>query len=318
MNDAGLISKAWKTAWRNKQLWFFGFLSSGILLINYNSIRRFPALLAAVQISDAPSTVVQLAQQLQFFLSQTNLTLLWIFGLLISVGLWIVKQIITNMGLGGIIVGVTSTEDIPKVKTIYTNSRPYIKTLFKVDLLLWGSLILVAICFSFLIVPLSILFSLENLNSIVSILLICILVIGIFLATEIIAFGKIAVVTENLGAWDSLKRGWHIVRHNLGALISLNIKVLIISIPLSAIFIALFFVWGAANGFRIGDDPANYSRLWLYWMGNLAMYPFRTLAFAFLATFYEAIWVYFFQEIKNKESIEESSEVTPEIALDVL
>jgi hypothetical protein len=191
MDIGDVLSRAWQTIWRHKILWLFGLLaglSSAITSGGGNSGYRFSS-------GDFENFNVNLGNWEW-----------WIIGLtLLCVG-FIFFFLMIFLGAIGRIGLVRGTQFVDKGQQrltfgeLFNGSMPYFWRVFGLTLLVYLAAIFIGI-------PLSIITC--GIGAIVLVILVPMLV----------EMSVIAIVVENTGVVDGLKRGWDVIRNNLATMI---------------------------------------------------------------------------------------------------
>jgi hypothetical protein len=229
MDFGEILSKSWKVIWKNKILWIFGILagcgangggggSGGNSSINQSS-------------SSWADPGDMFPQAEQFFYNmersfdniQNSTIILIIIGALI-LGLIIaaITLFISSIGKAGLIYGASKADEMDvdaaklTFKDVWNGGKPYFWRIVLLSLLIGAaSLVLVLV----LVAP-AILLSVLTLGvGLFCILpLICIMIPVFWMVNILIEQATVALVVEDLGVFDSIKRAWQIVvQENLGS-----------------------------------------------------------------------------------------------------
>jgi hypothetical protein len=309
MMDFGkVLGRAWEITWRWKILWVLGFLAalgqgSGAPQTNYSfsgdEFDRF-----GFPFGDSAE---------QFFLALSGLILVLIcIFLIIAIALWVVSVI----ARGGLIAGVLQVEEEGETSfsKAWAGGARKFWTLFGLGILAAIPLILMLIIggiilFSGIFFGIGLL-DVDQAAGITSLVLVSILCGGflccglfflVIILEQIRVYGERAAILEDLGWIDAFKRGWEVLKDNLGATIifwliffALGIVIFgisfVIVLALAAPLFGLFFV----------ADPG------LWWFGPICIGGLLgTIIFALIRSivvaFTSATWTLAYRELTAPE-----------------
>jgi hypothetical protein len=323
MMDFGkVLGRAWEITWRWKMLWVLGFLAalgqgSGAPQPNYSfsgdEFERF-----GYQLGDS-------AEQFFGLLSGLILGLICLM-LIVAIALWVVSVI----ARGGLIAGVQQVEEDESTSFGKAWSAGVRKfwTLFGLGILAALPLILLIII-GIIVLTLGIFVGIglmdvgeaAGITTIVLVSIICggFLCCGLFILVivleQIRIYGERAAILEDLGWIDAFKRGWEVLKDNLGATIILWLIFFAIGIVIFGIsFVVIFALAAPLFGLFVINDPG----WWLIGpiciggiLGTVVFALIRSIVMAFTS----ATWTLAFRELTalpehpdldNLEIIEES------------
>jgi hypothetical protein len=261
-----VLSKAWKIIWKNKILWIFGILAScgrsagggggggGNSRTNFNLPNNGNF---NFENGNNPFTNGQIPGMEEL---QRNFDKIFgngnqpVLGIIIGIIclLFIIALIaifLGTIGRIGLIRGTVLAEAGQEPLTfgqVWTASTPYFWKVFLLNLLTG---LVIGLAILILILPL-ILLSIATLG--VGILcfipVICLLIPITLILNVILEQANVAIVVENLGLWEAVKRGWTVCKTNIGpvAVVALivimggGILEFIFALPLILVFIPLF------------------------------------------------------------------------------
>jgi hypothetical protein len=205
MDFGAILSRAWQIIKKHKALWIFGILagcSNASTSGGSNSGYRFAS--------------VEMPGQFDLFMRQFERVPDWqIVTLIIVIGIIVLAAVLLVIILGtvgriglirGTVLAEQGNERIP-FGELFSSSMGYFWRVLAVNLVGW---ILLGIGFLILAIPLGILTC--------GIGLLC-LVPLIWFAQLVIEQTNIAIVVENAGVGEGLRRGWEVVTKNLGPMI---------------------------------------------------------------------------------------------------
>ena len=265
MNLGEVLSKAWKIIWKNKVLWIFGILAScgrgggggggGNSNFNFNNNGSgndfFKNGNNPFSNGQIPG-VDELGRNMEkFFGSSGDQTwipiFIGIFCLILILSLVLV--FLGTIGRIGLIKGTLMADagqEPLSFGKVWAASTPYFWRVFLLNLVIG---LVVGVAFLILLVPVILLsVATMGIGMLCFIPVLCLLIpIGIAL-NVVIEQANLAMVVEELGIIDAVKRGWRVCRENLGpvAVIALIILIgggivsFIISIPLILVLIPVF------------------------------------------------------------------------------
>jgi hypothetical protein len=247
MNYSEILSRAWQIIWKHKVLWIFGILagcasgSGGGGNTNFSRERQ------------APSQMQPYLNRAQtFFESIPPQT--WIM-IAIGIGLLVLVLVVLGIFLGtigkiGLIHGAQQADQDMASRLafgeLFKGSLPYFWRVFLLNLLVGLVVFFVAMIVAVgAILGTVITFGLGILCLIP---LICLFIPVAIVINLIIEQATIAIVAENLGVMDGLRRGWEVVKTNVGPMIVMwlilglaisGIGAIILGLPMLLVFAPL-------------------------------------------------------------------------------
>lgn len=251
-NLGEVLTTSWKTIWKHKVLWVFGILASfargggGGSASGGNSGYQTGS-------GDAPFSTEQfergIQQVAQFF--EQNLWII-IAGVVILVLLAFLLYAAGMMGRIGLIKGVYKVEtgaERLSFGELWSESMPYFWRIF-------GMNFLFGLAFVLIFIPLVLFgFVTVGIGFICILPLLCILVPISWMIAVVMEQAQPAIVLENLGIVDGLKRGWQIVKTNAISMILLAIVLavggaiigLVIALPIILSVLPIFIGMNTLN-----------------------------------------------------------------------
>lgn len=262
MDYGEVLSRAWRIIWKHKILWIFGIMagctsgSSNGSNINFGSgDSNFN--------NPIPGTIPADIQRFFDRIGPEVITLLIIGGACIALVFIVLAIFLGITGRTGLIRGTLQAdqEAEPHLRfgELFRGSLPFFWRQFLLGLLVFG-LILVAILIGLLVaIPATVLTL--GLGLLCLIPFMCLL-IPIFAAVQVVVEqSSIAIVVENLGVIDGLRRGWEVVKTNplpmllMWLILNLGIGLLagiILFLPLALASIPMFVSLIRSNTFEFG------------------------------------------------------------------
>lgn len=224
MNYGEVLSRAWQIIWRHKALWLFGILAGCGQAANSGGGNT----------GVRSSREAEIPLWLQRYFDQTFLTddqIVLLVGLILLLALMAVVLVLVldTVGRAGLIYGTESADrEQPRLRVgdLFNASMAYFWRVLGVNLV---ARILLYLVIGILAIPF--------------VLVTCgigfILLPLVFLFIELILEqANIAIVTENQGIMDGLRRAWDVVRQNLGPYILMALILFVIGF-LGSILIGL-------------------------------------------------------------------------------
>lgn len=250
MDFGSVLRRAWEIIWKFKVLWIFGILagcgqagSSG----GGNS---------GYQFSGDES---QFERPVENFFNQLDpgvINLLIVLAVIIVLVLIVLAILLGTVGRVGLVRGVVKAEGGAQRLTfgeLWRESLPYFWRVFGLNLLV--GLIIFAAILVLSIPGILLTTATMGIGALCLIPLICLLVPIIWAVMLVVEQANIALVVENLGITGAIRRGWQVVRENIGSMLVMwlilvlgvgLIGSLIIGLPL--VIVAAPLIAGYASG----------------------------------------------------------------------
>jgi hypothetical protein len=310
MMDFGkVLGRAWEITWRYKMLWVLGFLAGlgqtgGSTQSSYNFYE-----------GDLDRFSYRLGESAQEFFAAISVVILGVLCLLfiIAIVIWVISVI----SRGGMIAAVQQVEEdgSTSFRRAWAAGAKKFWTLLGLSILsAIPMIILIIVGLVFLVLGIGVFVGLVDVAEAAPILtlvfvsvicggfLCCGLFILMIFLEQIRIYGERAAILEDLGWIDAFKRGWQVLKENLGATIilwliffALGIVIFGISFVIMAAIAAPFF------GLIFVDDPG----LWL--LGPLCFGGLLgVIVFAFIRSivtaFTSATWTLAYREMNPTEA----------------
>ena len=311
MDYSEVLSRAWQTIWKHKVLWIFGILSGcanssggfGNNSMNYRqntseSVHRF--------IENTP---------------QSTLILLISAAIVIILILVVISVFFGTIGKIGLVRGTQLSDRDMEGKLglgeLFKGSLPYFWRAFLLSLLV-SIVIAVALALMVVVGIVAAVFTLGI--ALVCILpLLCLLIPVGIVVNLVVEQSIIAIVTEDLDVFGGLRRGWEVIRGNVGPFalmwLILNLAIrgiggLILAIPMLVVFSPLIAaaIKGTHEAFRSGLIISA-----ICFIGYL---PFLILLSGILNSYVQSGWTLTFLRLTKPGTmeLEPSPESLPEPA----
>lgn len=297
MNYGEVLSKAWQIIWKHKVLWLFGILAScsnangGSGNFNY-SLRRG-----------------ELPPQMQSYLDQIEripegqIALIASIALVVILVLVVLAVFLSTIGRIGVIRGAQEAdkgEARLMFGQLFRESLPYFWRVFLLNLLIGLAIAVIAFIFAVLAIIGAVLTL--GIALVCLIPLICLFVPLFWLVSVVIEQANIAIVVENLGVMDGLRRGWTVFKDNLGTMIVMGLILylgvgliggLIIALPV------LLIIVPAVSGAIIGTERAIGGGLLIAGLCFVAYLPVLLVLNGMLTSYIESAWTLTFMRLTS-------------------
>ena len=298
MNFGYVLKRAWEIIWKFKILWIFGILAG----------------CGQASGSGGSNTGFRFSNQdvsprIQQFFNQLNpavITTLIILAIIVVIGLVILAILLGTVGRVGLIKGTMKAEQGAQRLTfgeLWREGLTYFWRVFGLNLLI-GVIIIVTML---IVLLLGIILSIGTLGLFLICLipLLCVLVPVMWFVSIIIEQANIALVVENLGITDAIKRGWSVFRDNIGNMIVMGLILVvgfsliggfIIGLPLLAVAVP------AVIGISTGTSDAIRNGLILSGVFFVIYLPFLLLFSGILRSYISSAWTLTYLQLTNKPS----------------
>jgi hypothetical protein len=317
MDYGYVLKRAWEIIWKFKVLWIFGILAScgqAASSGSSNSSYRFS------------SQDSNLFPQIDRFFAQPDpaiIALMIGFGIFFVLALIVVFILLGTIGRVGLIRGTMKAEqgaDRLTFGELWRDGLKYFWRVFGLNLLVGVVIFLVILA---LFVPGVILTGITfGLFLICCIPLMCLIVPAIWAVAVVIEQANIALVVENLGIVNALKRGWGVVRNNFGSMIVMSL-ILFLGVGLiGSLVIGLPFIIISAPAFIgafSGTTAALRNGMLISGLLFLVYLPVLLLLSGVLRSYTSSAWTLTYlrlttspsQAIIDASSIPEDIDTTP-------
>jgi hypothetical protein len=291
MNIGEVLSRSWKITWKYKVLWIFGILAG--CAGGGGSGGGGNGLSYTYDQGDLPPWLDSL-QRFQINIPDWQIALIVIMALLFVLLLIALFIFLGTIGKVGLIRGAQQADgDAQKITfgELFSGSMRYFWRVFGLNLLV-GILIFVAIIVLVFVGIMGTVVTL-GLALICLIPLACLLVPVMWFIWVIVEQASIAIVVEDLGILDGLRRGWEVVRLNLGVMIVMALILvlgvgliggIIISIPMFVVAVP------AMVGAFSGSGRGLWGGLALAGVCFIAYLPFLIVLRGILSTYIGTAW----------------------------
>ena len=308
MDFGEVLSRAWQIIWKHKILWVFGILAS---CSNSNNGAQFSGPSSSWQTDDFPYQVERAINQIPdwqiaAFVGMIILVVLVLVVLAIFLG---------TIGRIGLIRGtVQADQDVEKLTfgELFSGSMPYFWRVFLLNLLV-GLGMALAIIVVIGIVVMGSIFTL-GLGLICLLPLACLMIPVAWAVSVVLEQANVAIVVEELGIIDGLKRGWEVVRLNAGTMVIMWL-ILVLGIGLIGgliISLPLFLSIGPIiAGAIAGGDRALFGGLAVAAICFVAYLPFLILLGGIIRSYVGSAWTLTFLRLTSTAAPLDQEPVEP-------
>lgn len=285
MNFGYILKRAWEIIWKFKILWIFGILAScgqASSSSGSNSGYRFSS--------------QDVSPRIQQFFNQNPglLTTLIVLGVIVAIILIILAILLGTVGRVGLIKGTMKAEqgaDRLTFGELWRDGLTYFWRVFGLNLLLWVIIAVAVVILGLLATILTI--GTLGIFLICLIPLFCLFVPIMWFVAIIVEQANVALVVENLDIIGAIKRGWQVVRDNIGNMIVMGL-ILIVGVSLIGGFIIglplLVVAIPAIGGFATGTANAVRTGLIISGLFFVIYLPFLLLLSGILRSYISSAW----------------------------
>ena len=313
MNFGEILTKAWKVIWRYKILWVFGILTSCGQGTNGGNGGGGNT---GVQFSggdvDLPPGIWNFFNNLETFFENIQgwqIATLIIGTMLLVLILAFIFTALSTIGRVGLIQGTVrgkdTVENEPAVGMtfgdLFRDGRPYFWRIFWFNILAG---IAVFILVLLLIIPLiAFVVMTFGIGLLCLVPLICVLIPAGWLTSVLFEQANMAIVVEDLSMIDGLKRGWEVLRDNIGNLIIMGLILLIggivigvvLALPMIVVFLPLGL--GFLGGTTSASDALFSGGIITSVLCCVAYMPFLIVLNGILQAFTKSAWTLTYLQI---------------------
>jgi hypothetical protein len=290
-NFGDVLTRAWQIIWKHKVLWVFGVFAG---------CARGSGGGGGGGGGQRPGPGDQPFPQLQQFFDQlgrwieANPWIVVVF-IVLALALVILAIFLGTIGRIGLIRGTYQAEQGAaqlNFGELFSGSTPYFWRVFGLSFLIF--LIAIAVFLPFVLFGALT----AGIGFLCFLPLICLLIPALWLLSVVIEQANAAIVIDNLGIGDGFRKGWEVVRANLGPMILLTLIIFIgsaivgfvIAIPIIAAVFPLIF--GAANN--------NTNAVWITVVCCAVYFPVLLLLSGILNAYVQSVWALTYMRLTAK------------------
>ena len=311
MDFGEVLSRAWRIIWNHKVLWIFGILAS---CSNANGAPGNAR--ASFQEGDLPPSFERFFDQFAG-ISDWQIALLVGAAILVILLLVVLAIFLGTVGRIGLIQGTLRADQGAErlvFGELFGDSTPYFWRIFGLNLVVG----IAAVVLVLLILLPFVFFGVATLGVgfLCLIPLICIFVPLFWLLNLVVEQANIAIVVEDVGIFDGLRRGWDIFRTNVGSILVMGL-ILSLGVNLIAGFIIAlplaFIVSPAIVGAIAGTDQTIGGGLLIAALCFVAYLPILLILSGALRSYIESAWTLTFLRLTGAAA-RPDREALPEVA----
>ena len=283
MDIGDVLSQSWKIIWKHKVLWIFG------LLAGCGTASTSTGNGGVTYQVDAPTGLEQYFADLD-----PGLVALYAgLGILIGLIVLILVIFLGTVGRVALIRGTKLSHEGAARLTfgeLFSASTPYFWRVFGLTLLV-AILAFVVVTALIIIGVVGSVFTL-GLGLLCLIPFLCLLIPILWLVTIFVEQSVLAIVLEDLGIMDGMRRGWEVFRLNIGSMLGLGIILLVLSLVVAFLIGLPFLATGVPllTGLFYGTSEALTTGLVVTAIAVLCYLPFFLLLNGILRSYTGAAW----------------------------
>jgi hypothetical protein len=292
-NFGEVLSRAWQIIWKHKVLWIFG-IFAGCSRSGGGGGGGGGAGGGGTGPGNQPfSQFERMFEQIGQWINDHP----WVIAAIVVVGLVLVvlSIFLGTIGRIGLIKGTYQAEGGAEqliFGELFSNSMPYFWRVFGLSLVI-GLLALLVI------LPLVLFGVLTAGVGLLCILpLLCILIPVFWGIAVVIEQANVAIVLENLGIADGLRKGWEVVRANIGPMILLALILFIGSGVVGFIFAIPIIAAVAPFVFGVANNSNN--AIWIGVLCCAAYFPILLVLNGILTAYIQSVWALTYMRLTAK------------------
>jgi len=236
MDYGNVLQRSWEILWKHKVLWLFGILAGCGSSGGFSNSLQWRG---GGQRPGAPMPPWMRGLERWFgHLTQVQVILLVAALFLLSIGLMLFLTALRSVGVAGLVRGAALADDGQTftLSTLFERIRPQVLPLFGLNLLLSLAVVLV------FMVLMAFWFGVTLLTFGLGILclfpLLCLLIPLAMLFAVFVAQAEIALVLEERGVLEALRRGWEVLRDHPGEYLIMGL-ILLVAMSVVGLLLAL-------------------------------------------------------------------------------
>ncbi|MGZ9235513.1 MAG: hypothetical protein ACXW4E_08310 [Anaerolineales bacterium] len=283
-NFGEVLTRAWQIIWKHKVLWIFGIFAACSRGNGGGSGSGGSGGGGGTGTGDQPFPQLQrtFEQIGQWINDNPWVVVLFVIFVLVLVVLFLFLGTIGRIGL---IKGTYQAEQGAErlvFGELFSESMPYFWRVF-------GLSLLIGLIFLLIFIPLGLFGVLTaGIGFLCLLPLVCILIPVGFAVTVVIEQANAAIVLENLGIGDGLRKGWDVVRNNVGPMIVLALILFIGSAVIGFIF--AIPVIAAVFPLILGAASNNTGPIWIAVTCCALYFPVLLVLNGILTAYMQTVW----------------------------
>jgi hypothetical protein len=309
MNFAEVLERAWQITWKHKVLWIFGILAgfargrAGGGFGGGSGWRQSQPF--------GPDTTPGVEQ---FFtgIGQWIGEHLWVVALflLLVVVLVVLAMFLGTIGRIALIRGAFEADGGAErlaFSALFRESRPFFWRVF-------GLTFLIGLAFFIVLLPL-ILFGVvtAGIGFLCILPLVCVLAMLAWVVGIVVQQANAAMVIEDLGLADGVRRGWDVVKNNVGSVLVIWLITAVVGLVVGLLIAlpVLLIVIPAAIGFAATGQQLSWTILAVGAACLTVYLPVMLVAGGILTTYMESLWTLTFLRLRRPREVTETLASSP-------
>ncbi len=300
MDIGNVLSRAWQIIWKYKVLWLFGILAgcanSGGGAGNFRTSYQ----------GDTP-------QQMQPFVDQferipEGMIVVLVIGFVLLVLILVVLGIfLGTVGKIGLIRGTQQAEAGATSLTfgeLFSGSTPFFWRVFGLNLIVGLTIALVVMVLAVFFIVGAVLTL--GIGALCIIPILCLLVPVGWAINLVVEQANIAIVLENLGIMDGLRRGWEVVKANAGMMIVMSLILWLAISGIGGVILGLpvvLIVAPAVFGFMTESQTAVGAGLLTAGLCFVAYLPVLIVLNGILTGYIESAWTLTYMRLTGRAAV---------------
>lgn len=304
-NFGEILTRAWQITWKYKVLWIFGILAGCTNGGGGGGGGGNTGFSTGPSDFNLPPGVQRFISQMENFANwvEDNLWIFFVIGL-VALVLIVISIFLGTIGRIGLIKGSYAAEQGAEALAfgeLFSTSMPYFWRVF-------GLSFLVGLAVFLLIIPIILIGVLSAGVGFLCLLpLICLLIPVGFAVSILIEQANRAIVLENLGIFDGIKRSWEIARSNVGPLLIMGLILfgitlvigIIIALPIFIVVFPTIFAFAMGEGQSFAPIYVALACICLY-------VPVSWVLNGILTTFSQSAWTLTYMRLTQKPETSET------------
>ncbi|MGD8402753.1 MAG: hypothetical protein PVJ21_03765 [Anaerolineales bacterium] len=306
-NFGEILTRAWQITWQYKVLWIFGILAGCSSGGGGGGGGGNTGFSTGPSDFNVPPEIERFISQMADFVSwvEDNLWLFIALMVLVFLVIFLISLFLGTIGRIGLIKGSYQAEigaESLAFGELFSTSMTYFWRVF-------GLSFLIGLAFFLILIPFILFGVLTAGVALLCLLpLICAFIPLGFAVAIIIEQANRAIVLEDLGIFDGLKRGWEIARSNIGSLLVMGLILfgitfvtgLIIAIPIFIVVFPTIFAFAMGKG-------QSFTPLYVA-LACICLYiPVSWLLNGVVTTFSQSAWTLTYMRLTQTPEAQESS-----------
>jgi hypothetical protein len=303
MDIGNILRRAWEIIWTNKILWLFGIFAAFGSGGGGGGGGNFQFDASSGDLGNIPPEMRRFFFDVERFFNRMGESEIFGFVLImlsIICVLAILSFLIRTFGRVALIKGAAQAEAGQNLSfgQLFRDTRPHYASALGLNLVL-GLAVFLAVISGFILVGIfgAITFGIGLIIIIPLLCLIIPLAFGYNIFTE---FANNALVLEDLNIWEAMKRGWQVLRENIGDVALMALIVIILGFILGFIVaIPVFAVVAAGFGAMIFGNPGSFDNMGLLIAGGLGAFLVTLVLAGILRSYLSSVWTLTYLDRSN-------------------